>query len=177
MQSRFQKFEFRALDWIYEHLRSRKADRIMHFVSVTGNLGVIWLAAALTLYITRVSPEASVCILGALFCSAVLVNIFLKKLTRRTRPFNLKEDRETLISPPCDFSFPSGHTFSSFAAATAIFINEPRIGVVALIYASGIAFSRLYLYVHFLSDVLCSAVFGVATGMLVCYLFNINFIL
>jgi undecaprenyl-diphosphatase len=177
MQSRFQKYEFRALDWIYENLRSRKADRIMHFVSVTGNLGVIWLAAALTLYITRVSPEASFCILGALFCSALLVNMVLKKLTHRTRPFILKEDRETLISPPCDFSFPSGHTFSSFAAATAIFLNAPRLGILALIYASGIAFSRLYLYVHFLSDVLCSAVFGVATGMMVCYLFNINFVL
>jgi undecaprenyl-diphosphatase len=133
MQSRFQKFEFRALDWIYENLRSRKADCIMHFISVTGNLGIIWLAAALTLYITRVSPEASFCILGALFCSGLLVNIFLKKLTRRTRPFNLKEDRETLISPPCDFSFPSGHTFSSFAAATAIFLNAARLGILALI--------------------------------------------
>lgn len=177
MQSRFQKYEFRALDWIYKNLRSRKADRIMHLISVTGNLGIVWIAAALTLYITRISPEASFCILGALLASALLVNILLKKLTHRIRPFNLKDDRETLISPPCDFSFPSGHAFSSFAAATAIFLNAPRIGIVALVYASGIAFSRLYLYVHFLSDVLSSVVFGVATGMLVCYLFNMNFVL
>lgn len=177
MFARIQNWDLRALDWIYENLRSRRADRFMRYLSITGNLGIIWIAAALTLYITRISPDATFCILGALVCSAILVNIFLKKITHRTRPFLLNDDRETLITPPGDYSFPSGHTFSSFAAATAIYAYAPRLGVLALVYAGSIAFSRLYLYVHFLSDVLCSAIFGIGTGILVCNLYNIYFFL
>ena len=175
MLMRIQNLEFQALDWIYENVRSSKADRIMRFLSLTGNLGIIWFAAALTLYVTHVSPETTYCILGALVCSALLANILLKKLTRRTRPFLLKEDRETLIDPPKDYSFPSGHTFSSFAAATVIFIHLPKLGIAALLYAAGISFSRLYLYVHYFSDVFCSALFGVGTGILICHLYQIHF--
>ena len=84
--------------------------------------------------------------------------------------------RDIIIREPKDFSFPSGHTFSSFAAATTIARFSPRLGAAALVYAFGIAFSRLYLYVHYISDVLTSAIFGVATGLLVSYLYMNGFI-
>ncbi|MDD4095034.1 MAG: phosphatase PAP2 family protein [Oscillospiraceae bacterium] len=174
MRGRLHSIDIRALDWIYENLRSRKLDPVMRFLSFTGNIGIVWFIAAFLLYVTRVSPEATFCIVLALISSALVANIVLKRVLRRDRPFVSRDDRNTLIAPPSDFSFPSGHTFSSFAAATAILMNAPKLGIIALIYAGGIAFSRLYLYVHYLSDVLFSVLFGVGTGLLVCYLYNIN---
>ncbi|MDD3958957.1 MAG: phosphatase PAP2 family protein [Oscillospiraceae bacterium] len=176
MRSRLHSIDIRALDWIYENLRSRRMDYIMRFLSLTGNIGLIWFLAAIMLYVTHVSPEATFCIVAALVISALFANLILKKTMRRERPFVSRDDRNTLIAPPSDFSFPSGHTFSSFAAATAILMHAPKLGIVAIFYAAGIAFSRLYLYVHYLSDVVFSIIFGVGTGILVCYLYNINFI-
>ncbi|MBP5185925.1 MAG: phosphatase PAP2 family protein, partial [Clostridiales bacterium] len=96
-----------------------------------------------------------------------------KRVTKRPRPYEVRgELRDIIIREPKDCSFPSGHTFSSFAAATAIVRFSPKFGIAALVYAFGIAFSRLYLYVHYISDVLTSAIFGVATGILVSYLYT-----
>ena len=177
MGTRLHRIDTRAIDWIYENLRSSKLDPVMRFLSFTGNIGIIWFIAAFTLYVTKVSPEATVCILGALLISALFANIVLKRALRRERPFVYRDDRNTIITPPSDFSFPSGHTFSSFAAATAILMHAPRLGVLAMVYAGGIAFSRLYLYVHYLSDVVFSVILGIGTGFLVCYLYNMNIVL
>lgn len=177
MRTRLQSIDTRALDWIYENLRSRKLDPIMRFLSFTGNVGIIWFVAAITLYVTRISPEATICIMTALLASAILANIVLKRILKRERPFASRDDRNTIISPPSDFSFPSGHTFSSFAAATTILMYAPKLGIIALLYAGGIAFSRLYLYVHYLSDVLFSIIMGAGTGLLICYLYNMHLFL
>ncbi|NLW88746.1 MAG: phosphatase PAP2 family protein [Clostridiaceae bacterium] len=175
MGTRLRSLDTRAIDWIYENLRSRKLDPVMRFLSFSGNVGIIWLAVAITLYVTKISREATFCILGALFSSVFIANIVLKRAMKRERPFLIRDDRQTIIAPPDDFSFPSGHTYSSFAAATAILMYAPRLGIIALVYAAGIAFSRLYLYVHYLSDVLFGILFGVGTGILVCYIYNLHF--
>ncbi|MBR2751733.1 MAG: phosphatase PAP2 family protein [Clostridiales bacterium] len=173
MPSRISRRELKVLDWIYMHMRCKTFDKIMPFLSLTGNFGIIWFAAAATFYFTNLNPEAGVCILLALACSLLFVNLFLKRVTKRPRPYEVRgEDRKILIKQPKDFSFPSGHTFSSFAAATAIAHFSPKLGIAALLYAAGIAFSRLYLYVHYISDVLTSAIFGVVTGILVSYLYT-----
>ena len=178
MPSRISVRELKVLDWMYEHLRCKVCDRLMPFLSLTGNFGIIWFAAAATFYFSNFNQEAAVCILLALGCSLLFVNLILKHVTWRPRPYEVRgELRDTIIREPKDFSFPSGHTFSSFAAATAIVHFSPKLGIAALVYAAGIAFSRLYLYVHYLSDVLTSAIFGVATGILVSYLYTNGFII
>ena len=80
------------------------------------------------------------------------------------RPYSYVPDITLLIPPLDDFSFPSGHTFASFAAATALFLYHRKAGAAAFILAVTIAFSRLYLYVHFPSDVLAGAILGIASG-------------
>ena len=178
MPSRISRRELKVLDWIYLHMRCKTFDKIMPFLSLTGNFGIIWFAAAATFYFSNLNPEAAVCILLALACSLLLVNLFLKRVTKRPRPYEVRgEDRKILIRQPKDFSVPSGHTFSSFAAATTIAHFSPKIGIAALVYAAGIAFSRLYLYVHYISDVLTSAIFGVATGIFVSYLYTSGIII
>ncbi len=170
--SRISRRELKILDWIYEHTRCRACDRVMTALSITGNFGLIWLAIAAAFYFANAN-QAALCILFALGCSLLIVNLFLKHVVRRPRPYEARgEERDILIRRPKDFSFPSGHTFSSFAAATTIAHFTPKLGIIVLIYAAGIAFSRLYLYVHYLTDVLTSAVFGVSIGVLISYLFS-----
>lgn len=177
MPSRMSVRELKILDWIYDNMRCKAFDKIMPFLSKTGNFGIVWFAAAATFYFANINQEAALGILIALGCSLLFVNLILKNVTKRPRPYEARgEIRDIIIREPKDFSFPSGHTFSSFAAATTIAHFSPKIGVAALLYAAGIAFSRLYLYVHYISDVLTSAILGVSTGLLVSYLFTHGFI-
>ena len=88
-------------------------------------------------------------------------NIAIKNIVARTRPYEYNSEIQLLVKKLSDYSFPSGHTLASFEAAVCIFIRYKKWGIAALILAFAIAFSRLYLYVHFPSDVLAGMVLGI----------------
>ena len=94
----------------------------------------------------------------------IIGNVLLKNLIARERPCWINETVNMFISIPQDYSFPSGHTLSSFVAATIIIHHDKRLGIAAYVLAFMIAFSRLYLYVHFPSDVLAGVLIGVIIG-------------
>ena len=85
----------------------------------------------------------------------------MKPLIARERPYNFNEAITLLIDAPIDYSFPSGHTMTSFAAATILYYMNEKLGVAAYALASTIAFSRLYLYVHYPSDVFSGMIIGI----------------
>jgi undecaprenyl-diphosphatase len=174
MFSWIQENDLRVMDWTYTHMRSRVGDIVMPILSISGNFGFIWFLITAILFVTRINTAAAYAIFWALFISALLANIFLKNIIRRPRPFTVKEGYNTLIDHPMDFSFPSGHTCSSFAAATTLCFFCPFYGIMAILLACGISASRLYLCVHFLSDVLFSIAFGVAVAFGVQTLINMN---
>lgn len=177
MPSRISSRELKILDWIYENLRSKPIDKVMHFLTLSGNFGIVWFVAAATFYFANIDRQAALGILIAMGISLLFVNLILKNVAKRPRPYEARgELRDIIIRQPKDYSFPSGHTFSSFAAATTIVHFSPKLGLAAMIYAAGIAFSRLYLYVHYISDVLTSAILGVSAGLLVNYLFMQGYI-
>ena len=93
-------------------------------------------------------------------------NLVIKNLVARVRPCAINTAIELLIPFPSEYSFPSGHTLSSFIGATCIFLRDKRLGVPAYLLASLIAFSRLYLYVHFPSDIIGGALLGLALAYL-----------
>ena len=103
---------------------------------------------------------------AALLCGLIFGNLLLKPLIARVRPYDLREGIELLISKPSDYSFPSGHTLASFEAAVVLMVRErKRFGWAALVLAVLIAFSRLYLYVHYPSDVLGGILLGTAFAL------------
>ena len=102
----------------------------------------------------------------------LITNLILKNAVQRIRPCDLNAAVELLIERPHDWSFPSGHTTSSFAAAAALLYANKKMGIPALILASLIAFSRLYLYVHFPTDILAGILIGVACALLVIYIYK-----
>ena len=99
-------------------------------------------------------------VLLSLAFNMVICNLLLKPLVARTRPYDLL-GYEILVRRLGDYSFPSGHTSASFAAATAIYAIDRRWGAAAYVLAALIGFSRLYLGVHFPTDVLAGAVVGI----------------
>ena len=102
----------------------------------------------------------------------ILGNGILKNLIARSRPCWIDTNILLLIPNPDDFSFPSGHTLASFESAIMIFLHNKRWGTVALIIATLISFSRLYLFVHFPTDVLGAILLALVISVSLNYLWN-----
>lgn len=164
---RFCNFELRNLKRLHDYLYSPFMDQLMVTVTSTGNLGLIWIFLALCLMVqdNAFRHQVGLIMLIALLLCIMIGNIFIKNLVRRNRPF-FHKNYKLLIKQPWDYSFPSGHTLSSFAAATVLLYLNHNVGMAALVYASLIALSRLYLRVHFFTDVFFSIVLGTGLGFL-----------
>lgn len=161
-----QHWEQRTLLWLQERLRRSWLTVAMKIATFLGNGGILWLTACACLLLRQQTRRAALTALLSLVFSALVCNAFLKNLVERARPFNKIPGLQFLIRKPHDFSFPSGHTSSSFAAATVFLALLPMwAGVTALLIAMTIAFSRMYLGVHYPSDVFCGMVLGVLFGI------------
>lgn len=165
MQS-LQNYDFAILDWINGNFRCAFLDAIMPAISFLGNAGWFWIAVAAVLLITKKYRRVGAAVALALIFGLIVGNLTLKPLVSRIRPYDARPYIELLINKPSDFSFPSGHTLASFEAATALILGDKRLGIPALILAVLIAFSRLYLYVHYPSDVVAGVVLGVLFGVI-----------
>lgn len=151
-------FEGGFLVWIQENLRMPVLNEIMVGITTLGNGGVFWIIAALVLLIFKKTRRAGIQCAVAMLLTLLVVNVTLKPSIARTRPYDLIEGLNILISRPHDFSFPSGHAANSFSCAWVMFRRLPKkFGLPALILAVLIAFSRLYVGVHFPTDVLGGA--------------------
>lgn len=160
--------DFAVLDYIHEHLSCGFLDLIMPKITFLGNAGLIWIIASGAMLISRKYRRNGAELAMSLVGCVVIGNFLLKNLIARSRPCWINETIDMLIAVPSDYSFPSGHTMSSFAAAAVIMHKGKKQGIAAYILASLIAFSRLYLYVHFPTDVIAGAVIGILIGNAVC---------
>lgn len=142
-------------------------DAIMILFTTLGNGGFIWIVLGVVLVVFPRTRTCGIGMLGALIMTIVVNNLFLKNIFMRPRPFEVDTSIRLLIPAPRDYSFPSGHSASSFAAATVLFHYYHKAGVVALMVAAIIAFSRLYLFVHYPTDVLGGMALGVLDACLV----------
>lgn len=165
-------FDFGILDYIYANMHTGFLDTVMPFVSSLANAGRIWILLAFVLLIVPKTRKIGAALALALVLDFVVVNLIMKNAFCRIRPFDINTAVELLVKPPRDYSFPSGHTAASFASAAAIFCCNRKWGIAALVFAAIIAFSRLYLYVHYPTDVLAGAVTGIIIGILSAKLIN-----
>ena len=122
---------------------------------------------AVVLLILPKTRKTGIIVAAALLMDLILCNLILKNLVARVRPYDVNTAIAILIKKPLDFSFPSGHTAASFAAMTALFLAKmKKAWIAALVLAVLIAFSRLYFYVHYPTDVLGGAVVGILSGII-----------
>ena len=166
-----QSLDSKALIFVIEHCRCAFFDVLMPVITSFGDKGFIWIAAA-AVFILIGNPDFpwrkwGVLLFAGLGMNALFCNVILKPLFARIRPYNLF-DYTVLIEHVGDYSFPSGHTSTAFAAAVILYAMNKKAGVAAYIFAVIMAFSRVYVGVHFPTDVLCGALVGivVARGVL-----------
>lgn len=158
--------ELRFLDFL-QTIHTPLLDKILAFITSLGNAGIIWIVLAVVLPILPKTRKTGIIVAAALLMDLVLCNLILKNLVARVRPYDVNTAIAILIKKPLDFSFPSGHTAASFAAMTALFLAKmKKAWIAALVLAVLIAFSRLYFYVHYPTDVLGGAVVGILSGII-----------
>ena len=142
-------------------------DAMMCGITRLGDVGIIWILLCIVLLVLPKTRKSGVILMAALLVDLVICNGILKPLVHRIRPFDVRTGIELLVKRPTDFSFPSGHTAASFASVMALYLaGEKKIWISSLGLAVLIAFSRLYLYVHYPTDVLGGVVAGLAAGAL-----------
>lgn len=147
--------------FIQEYIRNPVLNPIVVFITSLGDEGMIWIAATLLLLIPKKTRKIGVMSGLALLGSLLINNTLIKNLVARPRPYTRLEDLTILIPKPGEFSFPSGHTSSSFAAGVVFFRQLPKkFGTPALVLAILIGLSRLYVGVHYPTDVLAGMVVG-----------------
>lgn len=154
-------FELMILDYI-QKIRFDALDLVMKYTTHLGDAGAFWIVLSLVLLIFKRTRKLGLACAFALLCSLLVTNLGLKNLFARERPYNYR-DIVLLIKEPHDFSFPSGHTSAAFAVAYILLKERFSIGrfkvyIPIVVLAAMMAFSRMYLYVHFPSDILGSLV-------------------
>jgi len=146
-------------------MRTPIGDVVIPFITKLGDAGVIWILLSVVLLLNPRTRKSGAVLAVALCVDVVLCNGILKNLFRRIRPCDVNTSIQLLVARPDDFSFPSGHTAASFAAVAALMLaGERKLWIPALVLAVFIAFSRLYLYVHYPTDILGGIVVGIFAG-------------
>ena len=168
-------FDLPILDWIAGNLRCDFLDWFMPIITVLGDAGIFWIAVAVLFIFTKKYRKIGIGMMIALMMGLVVCNICLKPMIARIRPYDFQEEYlgvvvNLLIEKQHDFAFPSGHTIASFEAAVVILLGNKKLGIPAMILACLIAFSRLYLYVHYPTDVIVSIVLGTILALIGWYL-------
>ena len=158
-------FDLPVLDWIQANLKSGFMDTVMPIITIFGDAGIFWMVVAAVLFLIPKTRKTGLGMAIAMMIGLIVCNITLKPLVARIRPYDLQLQEfgitiQLLGDKMHDFSFPSGHTIASFEAAVVMLKNSKTLGIPAMSLAILISFSRLYLYVHYPTDVIASVILG-----------------
>lgn len=166
MFGRIQKVDNRVLERI-GNIQKPALNKIMITFSRAGNLGIVWWVICAIFLLRPDWSATGVCMIVALTVSHIMGEVVIKHLVKRVRPCHRLADDEQLINRPRFYSFPSGHTTASFAAVGVALLKCTALSFVPiLLLAVSIGFSRIYLRVHYLTDVLAGALLGFICGIL-----------
>ena len=158
------------LFWIQDALRCDVLDFIIPIYTSLGEDGIIWIALGLVLLIPKKFRKTGIMVLAALLVMLVVNNIVLKNLIARARPCWVYPEMVQLVHNPSSFSFPSGHTTSAFAVAFTVFSQHKKFGKVVIVMSAIMAFTRLYVFVHYPTDVYGGILVAMAITTFVCFM-------
>lgn len=165
-------FDFEILYYIQEHIVNPLLDNVMVVASALGEYGLIWVVTAVCLLFAKKTRACGILMLCSLTFCLITGEFITKNLVCRIRPCYQDMTVNMLVERPSSYSFPSGHSASSFTAASILFYFNRKIGIVALALATLIAFSRMYLFVHFPTDVLAGIIWGIAGAFMVLLIYR-----
>ena len=153
--------EAQILLFIQNHIRQDWLTPIFKGITFLGDKGWFWISLSLSLLVFQKTRRLGCMCCMAMFFMVVINNMLIKNIVNRTRPWVTFPEIIPLGNLPDDSSFPSGHTAASFAVSIVLLLKtKKRFGIPALVLAVLIGLSRLYLGVHYPSDVLGGVVSG-----------------
>lgn len=159
--------------FLQESVRNPILNSIMIWITSLGDAGKIWIVLTIVLLFYPKTRKVGMMSAVALLGSLLINNYLIKNLVQRPRPFVTFTDLQIIIPTPSEFSFPSGHTSSSFAAAAVFYRHLPKkLGLPSVILAGLIGFSRLYVGVHYPTDVIAGALMGILLSYMAEFLVN-----
>lgn len=164
-------FDLPILLWIKEYLWCPLGDAVFPIVTLLGESGIFCIVLALVLILIPKTRRTGIAVGASLLLGLILCNIILKPLMARIRPYTFMLDNYGVTIPLIvkeleDFSFPSGHTIACFETALVLLKHYKKWGIAALVLAALVAFSRLYLFVHYPTDVLVAIALAFLTANL-----------
>lgn len=168
--------DLKILEWIHNNLHSSNiVNTIMKYITSLGETGIIWIVLGIILLIPKKTRKGGFILLCGIVATGVVNNLLLKNIVDRARPFTQSQSLSEFITGiglelPDSPSFPSGHTFSSFCSAVILTFAFGKKGAWSFIPASLISLSRVFLCVHYPTDVLAGAIIGSAVGVGTYYL-------
>ena len=163
------QFDFSIINFIQENFRCAFLDSVMPVITSLGDVGFIWLLISVILLFFKKTRSLGYQLLISIGFAYVIYQWVMKPIIARPRPFTQNPIVELLIKAPKDFSFPSGHTACGFSFVIILFLKKNKWWIPSLILVSIIGFSRMYLYVHFFTDVICGALCGIIFGAISFY--------
>lgn len=164
---RIHTFDNYILFTISRSIRNRYLDKVMPIITSLGNLGIVWIMIAGVLMINEQHRLIGGVVILTLIISTLIGEGIIKHIVRRARPCSYKESMHLLIDKPLSYSFPSGHTLSSFAVAEVLSAYFEQFRIIFLAIAFLIALSRIYLYVHYPTDVIAGIIIGIVCSKIV----------
>lgn len=189
MIDQIQSLDANILLWIQEHLRADWLNPIMKGITHLGDSGIFWIILCLALLIIPKTRKLGLLCTLSLILEVLIVNVAIKPTVARIRPYEAMDGLICLVGKQKDFSFPSGHSSASLAVTGALmlmaFSGIPARGgkekaekwfkiFACISFALGllICFTRLYVGVHYPSDVVCGSLIGFLSALLVYVLFS-----
>lgn len=164
-----QSFDNSILYYIHEHWHNAFTNGFFTAISSASNGGIIWIVLGVIMLFSKKWRPTGIILLLSVGLSAVIGNLILKNIFCRIRPFVADPSIELIIGIPHGYySFPSGHSVAAGAGAAAVFLRHKGIGAAAVIYALLVAVSRVFLAVHYPTDVLCGLALGAVCSVLLC---------
>jgi len=167
-----QKIDLSILNFISDYLHQPFLDKAMPLITYLGDMGLIWFIISLALMLNKKYRYLGVMVITAVLVSTILGEGLLKNLVQRQRPFLLSPEMNILITKPLSYSFPSGHTACAFAAAIVLSRGFKKYRLLIYTLAALIAFSRMYLYVHYPSDILGGIFLGIISAQITFIIFK-----
>lgn len=162
-----QNMDMKLLQMIHSIFQNDLFDRLMPMITKLGDKGMIWIILAFGLLCSKSYRHVGILALLSLALSTLIGEGFIKHMIGRDRPFVGVPDIQLLIKAPITYSFPSGHTASSFAVAGVLANKLKKYKIPILCLATAIAFSRLYLFVHYPSDILAGVILGLGSASVI----------
>lgn len=160
-------FDFKLLLWVQENVRTPILSAFFIPFTTIGNAGFLFIFIGVVLSFFKKTRRAGLTLLISLALSFILNDLTVKNIIQRARPYNSYSQIIPLVPPPGKYSFPSGHTAAAFSSMVTLFFTKKKYAIPGLILAVIMGLSRIYVGVHYPSDVLCGAILGSVVAVIV----------